>query len=94
MQHLLQSLKGTVRHTFKSIQNLKQGYPQYYARIHHHTNIKEFQYMWGQCITPIKQRTGAVDINENRYWNMQLAIDYIQGLIFQPGEIFSFWDQI
>ncbi|MDY7024478.1 MAG: VanW family protein [Cyanobacteriota bacterium] len=40
------------------------------------------------------ERTGAVDINENRYWNMQLAIDYIQGLIFQPGEIFSFWDQI
>ena len=94
MQHLLQNLKSSIRQRLKHRQNFKQGYPQYYARTRSQTNIGDFCYLWGKYITPVKHRTGAANINENRHWNMQLAIDCIQDLVLQPGEIFSFWDQV
>ncbi len=94
MQQLVQTLKGYVRQRLKHRRNLRQGYPQHYARVKERVNAAAFNYLWGQCTTPIKYRTGAADINQNRRWNMELAIDHISGLVLQPGEIFSFWDHV
>jgi vancomycin resistance protein VanW len=91
MQQLVQTLKGSLRQGLKHRQNLQKGYPQHYACGKERTDAEAFGYLWGQCITPIKQRTGAADINQNRHWNMELAIQHLSGLVLQPGEIFSFW---
>lgn len=94
MQQLVQTLKSSVRQRLKNRQNFSQGYAQHYAHVKETPNPDTFPYSWGECITPIKQRTGAANINENRRWNMQLAIAHISGLVLQPGEIFSFWHQV
>jgi vancomycin resistance protein VanW len=94
MQQLIQTIKSSVRQNLKHRRNLKKGYPQHYARMKFGANAEGFSYVWGECITPIKQRTGSADINQNRRWNMELAIAHLVGLVLQPGEIFSFWDQV
>lgn len=94
MQQLIQTLKSSVRQTLKHRQNFKQGYVQHYACVKESASLDTFPHCWGECITPIKQRTGTANINENRHWNMQLAIAQISGLVLQPGEIFSFWHQV
>jgi vancomycin resistance protein VanW len=94
MQQVVQTFKGSLRQGLKHWQNLQKGYPQHYATRQERADVTAFGHLWGQCITPIKQRTGAPDINQNRHWNMELAIQHISGLVLQPGEIFSFWHQV
>ncbi len=94
MQQFLQILKSSVRQKLKDRHNSHQGYAKSYAHRQETPSIDAYPYCWGECNTPIKQRTGASHINENRRWNMQLVIDQMTGLVLQPGEIFSFWNQV
>jgi vancomycin resistance protein VanW len=94
LQQLVQNFKASVRQQLKNRNHVHCGYTQHFARGKANTDAQEFAYLWGQCITPIKQRSGSADINANRLWNMELAMKYLSGLVLQPGEIFSFWDQV
>lgn len=94
ISQLVQTVKSSVRQGLKHRQNLRHGYPSHYARGREQPDAPAFCNLWGQCITPIKWRTGAVDINQNRLCNMELAMQHLSGVVLQPGEIFSFWDQM
>ncbi|WP_072207779.1 VanW family protein [Mastigocoleus testarum] len=94
MRKSLQSLKAYIRHLRKSGENLLHGYPFYYANKQNYTELYNYPYQWSGFTTPIKQRSGSADINENRIYNMQLAADQINGLIIQPKQIFGFWNRV
>lgn len=94
MQKYLQNLKAYIRHLRKSGENLLHGYPFYYASKQNHTDIANYPYKWSSKTTPIKQRSGLANVNENRIYNMQLAATQIDRLIIQPKQIFGFWNRV
>ncbi|MDJ0677814.1 MAG: VanW family protein [Calothrix sp. MO_167.B42] len=94
MRKSLQSLKAYIRHLRKSGENLLQGYPFYYASKQNNRDFSNYPYQWSGFTTPIKQRSGLANINENRIFNMQLAAAQIDGLIIQPQQIFGFWNRV
>lgn len=94
MQPLLQKLKGSLGQSLKYSRLLWLGYPLHYANQQAPGARTQFCHLWSRCITPVKQRSGAANTNENRLWNMQLAAKGIDGLILQPNQIFSFWHRV
>lgn len=94
MQQSLTRLKAYVRHLYKSGTNILHGYPFYYASKQSNIDISQYRYQWSSFTTPIKQRSGAANINENRIHNMQLAANKIDGLVIQPQQIFGFWNRV
>lgn len=94
MRKSLQNLKAYIRHLRKSGENLLHGYPFYYASKQNHTDIANYPYQWSSFTTPIKQRSGLANVNENRIHNMQLSAAQIDRLIIQPKQIFGFWNRV
>jgi vancomycin resistance protein VanW len=94
MRHLRQTLKASLRQGLKYGEALWCGYPFHYAHIQDLDVAPGYCYQWSEVTTPIKQRSGAPNVNENRLWNMQLATDKIDGLLLQPRQIFSFWNRV
>ncbi|MEM9924313.1 MAG: VanW family protein [Cyanobacteria bacterium P01_D01_bin.50] len=92
MQQSLRSWKAYIRHLRKLGENLLHGYHFYYASKQSHTDISTYRYQWSSFTTPIKQRSGLQNVNENRISNMQLAANKIDRLIIQPKQIFNFWN--
>ncbi len=94
MQQSLRSVKCYISHLRKSSQNILHGYPFYYASKQDSEVISTYRYQWSSFTSPIKQRSGVTNINENRICNMQLAANKIDGLIIQPKQIFGFWNRV
>lgn len=94
MEQSLRSLKAYFKHLQKSSKNLLHGYPFDYASKQNNSDISTYIYQWSSFTTPIKQRSGLANINENRICNMQLAANKINGLIIQPKQIFGFWNRV
>lgn len=90
----LSPLKATLRHQLKQGKALWRGDPFHYADVQDGAAIDSYPYQWSSSTTRIKQRSGLPNINENRLWNMQLAVDRMDGLILQPGQIFAFWQRV
>jgi vancomycin resistance protein VanW len=93
MNQLPQSLKALIRQKLKDTKALWQGYAFHHACIQDIEN-SSYCYQWSEITTPIKQRSGFPEVNENRLWNMQLAAKDIHGLILNPGQIFDFWNRV
>jgi vancomycin resistance protein VanW len=94
MQSISPMLKASIRQGLKTSRNLWCGYALHYARNQLSAIAPEYCHLWSQCSTPIKQRSGIAEINENRLWNMQLTTERIDGLLLHPGEVFSFWNRV
>jgi vancomycin resistance protein VanW len=94
MRHLRQTLKASLRQGLKDGEALWRGYPFYYAHSQDLDIAPCYGYQWSEVTTPIKQRSGASNVNENRLWNMELATRRIDGLLLQPRQIFSFWNRV
>lgn len=51
----------------------------------------KFSFFWFECITHIKVREEFFEINNNRLFNMSLAVKHLDGLVVKPEEIFCLW---
>lgn len=93
MAQLSQSLKALIRQKLKDVRALGRGDTFHYARVQDIEN-SHYCYQWSEITTPIKQRSGFPEVNENRLWNMQLAAKGIHGLLLNSGQIFDFWHRV
>lgn len=87
----LRLLKCRLRQSLKEMQ---RGYGPQYAQQQTPINSSRFNHLWSQCQTPIKQRSSANNLHQNRLINMSLAAQFVDGLILQPQQIFGFWRYI
>lgn len=87
----LRLLKCRMRQFLKE---MRRGYGQDYAQQQAPINSSRFNYLWSQCQTPIKQRSTANNLHQNRLINMSLAAQFVDGLIIQPQQIFGFWRRV
>lgn len=87
----LRRLKCQMRQSLKEMQ---RGYRQQYAHQQEPINPSRFNHLWSQCQTPIKQRSAANNLHQNRLINMSLAVQFVNGLVLQPQQIFSFWQRL
>lgn len=94
MKQLRQTLKASLRQKLKHAETLWRGYPFRYARLQDLEVTPRYYYRWSEITTPIKQRSGFPEVNENRLWNMHLAARDIDGLLLHPGQIFGFWNRV
>ena len=94
MKSTLRSWKAYSQHLQKLTKNFFKGYPFYYASKINNSDISSYKHQWSSFTTPIKKRSDAANINENRIHNMQLAASKIDGLIIQPQQIFGFWSRV
>lgn len=90
----MQTVKASIRQGLKYSEALWRGYVFHYATSQDHETIDAYPYQWSSFTTPIRQRSGLPNINENRLWNMQLAAARIDGLLLQPSQIFGFWNRV
>ncbi|KAF3887925.1 MULTISPECIES: VanW family protein [Nostocales] len=94
LQLLTPSLKALIRQKIKDAQSLWRGYVFYYPRKQDSEPSSDYCYQWSEISTAIKQRSGSPQVNENRFWNMQLAAKGIDGLTLNPEQIFDFWNRV
>lgn len=94
MNQLPQSWKALIRQKIKDIKGFWRGDVFDYARVQDLNNSSVYCYRWSEVNTAIKQRSGFAQVNENRLWNMQLAVRDIDGLLLCPGQIFNFWNRV
>lgn len=90
-QTQLRLLKCRVR---QSLKEMRRGYRQDYVQQQALINSSRFNHLWSQCQTPIKQRSTANNLYQNRLINMSLAARFVDGLILQPQQLFSFWRRV
>ncbi|KYC38492.1 vancomycin resistance protein [Scytonema hofmannii PCC 7110] len=94
MNLLSPSLKALIRQKIKDAQSFWRGYVFYYPRKQGSEQSSDYCYQWSEISTAIKQRSGSLQVNENRLWNMQLATKGIDRLTLNPEQIFDFWHRV
>ncbi|MEM7556492.1 MAG: VanW family protein [Cyanobacteria bacterium P01_A01_bin.84] len=88
------SVKAAIKQKIKDIGSLCFGYGFYYAQTQDIKNYFSYSHQWSEIITPIKQRSGSPEVNENRLWNMEISARGIDGLVLNPTAVFGFWNRV
>jgi vancomycin resistance protein VanW len=94
MENIEKSLKSHIRRSLKYGRTLLRGYPFYYGQIQDVPSANNYPYEWSHSTTTIKQRDGFANINQNRLWNMHLAVGKIDCFKLNPRQIFSFANSV